>query len=1617
MQTRRPLSVILLAAFSVSVSASLASSQTPDAAASVFVPDSSRALEQIRLAERLESQKEWTKAAEIYQEVLETLGDRVVPSGPAQVEGNTSRPTRHYITVIRQVEAHLAAWPEEGLTAYRNKYEAAARDMLDSAVVAEGGLDPARVEGRLAQLVGRYFVTRSALEAGIRLADIRLEAGQFSSAAGVLSHLLAQHPDLRARSAGGEADARFGRASVLLRLAMAAKWSGQTELYENTVSRLRTEHPDARVPLGGVEQSAAEVASGLPSASSDHGAMRAMVNAGWPMPGGDASRSRIGLSSPRASAPVGTITLPEVPTSSREEANPFYNLEQSRSTMAVESGADVVISPSATAQGELFFQDGFRVWGVSIESGMPLPGWAETYAGGAVPGVYVSNSPRPPADNHEYSVTVTEDSVVAVMGFVDSRFNRMDLNNLGTSTPRVTRLDRKTGRLVWDSSPASYPESAAGLRGVTLSGSPVLVGETLYVAARGSKGNQFDDSYVIALDYATGKFVKAIYLASASAPAQWNMDGSIATPTVTHLASAEGRLYAQTNLGVLACIDLPTSTTVWLSLYSRDTNDFEVNRRGVIRSRANSELMTRSWMFNPPMVVGDKLFSLPSDSTDILVLEAGTGKELRRIPRIMLDNASILLFADEKQIVVASETRIQAVDWKAIKPGDVESATNATLWRQSFPSRLRGRPFVTRDSIYVPTERNLIQLDLSRGGKVVATTPSSNSSTAATAWKDREGFGNVVVSGEHLVLAGPGRVSLWTDLTVATARFEREVAAAPESPLPRIRWAEVMFGAGQDQSAARHLDEAIALLPGLDAAPTNSPLDSARTRLFTAAMTMADSAARRAVPPGKTLGPPPERNDATQTLLSLALAHYDRAAKAATTSGQQVEWRRRKAMLQTLAGEVPSALALWQEVLSEAGWREVQLADAANPDNTRPASAVAFEEIAALMKRDASAYAQFEDKSREMLASATDQAGLRRVASEFPNSTSAPKALLQAALNLENTGDRRTASKVLREAYFRYPDFDRAPELIESMARVSLATPGQEAVALSRLALGARKYPERTLTGPLLLPDKTPLDPRTAQGADKPMSFTQAADTLRNRLSNRVTATLPDFKIPGHAQSEAHRKATGKLIAPFIRADGIKVENVTSILPETQGGDSRERVVVRFASGELGVVSSSGGLLHKLKSPTGEPLGVAFASEALMVWDATTLTAYSPEGAELWSLPVATLPAIAPTEPPDPNAQAAVARQVMQGRLRVRGGRVAFPAMPFAQAEGISQIILSGEKILVSTTTGRLAALSARSGKLLWQQRPANHAPGRILSTDDFVVVFYNQPPTFLTTAFDADTGNPVYTARNTFNSAPQNIALAPDGTLLSTLGDRIVGKDLFESSPGATFETTPDATNPFLGMDGPNQLVVWEGMLLAVTNRGQYVRSFMISDACAPLRLANNINALLATRAGPDNPYPFQLLTVGKQLYLASARSIASYDLRKNTEIWSRVSDGSRVFTSLSSGQNVLVAVAIASMDAPNAQVQMIPPQPGREALDPATPPPPTRIEVISTARTPRGEESGALLHLYEIPDLASTVSVGNAPPNSPAANMPPPLRPVEGGVFYLNRANTLVFLKGTAQ
>src|SRR5947207_13079768 len=98
-----------------------------DSTEGVYVRDSAVAAEKMALAFRLEHLKEWNKAADVYQELLQQYADRVTPSD------ERDQRIYQYTSVAIAVQQKLAKWPQEGLDAYRGKFEPEAANLLEQA--------------------------------------------------------------------------------------------------------------------------------------------------------------------------------------------------------------------------------------------------------------------------------------------------------------------------------------------------------------------------------------------------------------------------------------------------------------------------------------------------------------------------------------------------------------------------------------------------------------------------------------------------------------------------------------------------------------------------------------------------------------------------------------------------------------------------------------------------------------------------------------------------------------------------------------------------------------------------------------------------------------------------------------------------------------------------------------------------------------------------------------------------------------------------------------------------------------------------------------------------------------------------------------------------------------------------------------------------------------------------------------------------------------------------------------------------------------------------------------------------------------------------------------------
>src|SRR4029079_12412527 len=129
----------------------------------------------------------------------------------------------------------------------------------------------------------------------------------------------------------------------------------------------------------------------------------------------------------------------------------------------------------------------------------------------------------------------------------------------------------------------------------------------------------------------------------------------------------------------------------------------------------------------------------------------------------------LLLAVRGERAYLASKKKVYCVDWRKY---DADNPANALLWRTAEFSEIIGRPFVTADSVFL-TDRSKLSRIENVGGRVAEYYPKA----ATASWDAKEeGPGNVLITADHVVIAGANSVYGFTDLTLARARLDKEVA-------------------------------------------------------------------------------------------------------------------------------------------------------------------------------------------------------------------------------------------------------------------------------------------------------------------------------------------------------------------------------------------------------------------------------------------------------------------------------------------------------------------------------------------------------------------------------------------------------------------------------------------------------------------------------------------------------------------------------------------------------------------------------------------------------------------------------------------------------------------------
>jgi hypothetical protein len=169
-------------------------------------------------------------------------------------------------------------------------------------------------------------------------------------------------------------------------------------------------------------------------------------------------------------------------------------------------------------------------------------------------------------------------------------------------------------------------------------------------------------------------------------------------------------------------------------------------------------------------------------------------------------------------VYLAGARQVWQIPWAEIEPDKTPDVLPG-YWRSADSldplMQVRGRAFVTGDAVYLPTQSCLKRIVLSTG--------EIDSSFPKNGWETgKEGPGNVIVTEDHVIVAGDAQAAVYTDIALARAKLDREIADAPADPDARLHYAEVMFAGAQMDVAQARLEEAFELLGGLQALRSGS---------------------------------------------------------------------------------------------------------------------------------------------------------------------------------------------------------------------------------------------------------------------------------------------------------------------------------------------------------------------------------------------------------------------------------------------------------------------------------------------------------------------------------------------------------------------------------------------------------------------------------------------------------------------------------------------------------------------------------------------------------------------------------------------------------------------------
>jgi outer membrane protein assembly factor BamB len=353
------------------------------------------------------------------------------------------------------------------------------------------------------------------------------------------------------------------------------------------------------------------------------------------------------------------------------------------------------------------------------------------------------------------------------------QFNRIEIIDV-IPERRLVGLDARTGERIWDGFPPPGWDGDSGTLAerMTVVGPPTIVGSRVLVPLARQRGRI--EKHVGCFDLGSGALLWSTPLVTGQVPL--NMFGrQVREFSAPPVVVAGGTVLVQTNLGVVAAVDLFTGDTLWETVYEQIPIQAPTYyEEGMLRSK---------WRNAPPVVVGSAVVATPVDCPELIALDLSTGAlrwstghhSLLQRRQNATVASEVLFGADERRVylyVEGGEVRVFE------SPDGLERAAPTRLdWSSELADRASPRrvdialPAMDSQYIYLPGNSSLTVLEREHG-RVVREIPGDL------------GSGNLLVSNGALVAVSSENVTAAFEWRGMVTRAEAAVRAAPDDLRP-----------------------------------------------------------------------------------------------------------------------------------------------------------------------------------------------------------------------------------------------------------------------------------------------------------------------------------------------------------------------------------------------------------------------------------------------------------------------------------------------------------------------------------------------------------------------------------------------------------------------------------------------------------------------------------------------------------------------------------------------------------------------------------------------------------------------------------------------------------------